>query len=243
MDRNEEKKGAGREDGAQEGDARQAPAGRRFHTATFDNIGEDKREALLAVALSEFADKGFSATSVNALARKAGVSIGSLYSYFPSKEDLFLTVAARGHDLLERAIADIDPEGPFAETFGLLLRRARDYALSSPELNLVYLDATTQGLRHLSERLSGSLESVSAALYRKMLEAAVRRGEARAGLEVGPAAFCLDNLILLFQFSFASDYYRERLRIFLGLGEGEALDEEVLMAGIVEFARRAVCGA
>jgi hypothetical protein len=123
------------------------------------------------------------------------------------------------------------------------LRRARDYARSNPELNLVYLDATTQGLRQLSERLSGSLESVSAALYRKMLEAAVRRGEARAGLEVGPAAFCLDNLILLFQFSFASDYYRERLRIFLGLGEGEAMDEEALMAGIVEFARRAVCGA
>jgi AcrR family transcriptional regulator len=227
MDRNEGKK---------------AP-GRRFHTATFDNIGEDKREALLAVALSEFADKGFSATSVNALARRAGVSIGSLYSYFPSKEDLFLTVAARGHDLLERAIGDIDPEGPFAETFGLLLRRARDYARSNPELNLVYLDATTQGLRQLSERLSGSLESVSAALYRKMLEAAILRGEARAGLEVGPAAFCLDNLILLFQFSFASDYYRERLRIFLGLGEGEAMDEEALMAGIVEFARRAVCGA
>ena len=227
MDRNEEKKAAVR----------------RFHTATFDNIGEDKREALLAVALSEFADKGFSATSVNALARRAGVSIGSLYSYFPSKEDLFLTVAARGHDLLERAIGDIDPEGPFAETFGLLLRRARDYARSNPELNLVYLDATTQGLRHLSERLSGSLESLSSDLYHKMLEAAILRGEARAGLEVGPAAFCLDNLILLFQFSFASDYYRERLRIFLGLGEGEAMDEEALMASIVEFARRAVCGA
>jgi len=233
MDRTEEKKSA----------VRSASAARRFHTATFDNIGEDRREALLAVALSEFAAKGFSATSVNGLARKAGVSIGSLYSYFPSKEDLFLTVAARGHDLLERAIGDIDPERPFVETFGLLVRRARDYARSNPELNLVYRDATTQGLRHLSERLSGSLESVSAALYRRMLESAVRRGEARGGLEVGPAAFCLDNLILLFQFSFASDYYRERLRIFLGLKEGEVMDEEALMAAIVEFARRAVCGA
>ena len=216
-------------------------AKRRFHTATFDKIADGRREALLAVALEEFADKGFNGTSVNGLARKAGISIGSLYSYFPSKEDLFLTVVARGHDLLESAIGDIDPEGGFVATYSTMLRRAKDYALSNPQLNLVYLDASTQGLRHLSSRLSGSLESISAELYRKAIEAAKRKGELRPDVEPGPAAFCLDNLLLLFQFSFCSDYYRDRLRIFLGLPGDAEVDSDSLIASMVEFARRALC--
>lgn len=213
---------------------------RRFHTATFDKIDSGRREAILSVALAEFADKGFNGTSVNGLARKAGVSIGSLYSYFPSKEDLFLTVADQGHELLARALADIDPEAGFFESYGAMLRKARDYAKSNPELNLVYLDATTQGLRHLAARLSGSLEAVTVELYRKALEAAKRSGEIRADIEPGAVAFCLDNLIMLFQFSFASDYYRDRLRIFLGLGEGEELDEDALMSAMLDFAKRAL---
>jgi hypothetical protein len=118
--------------------------------------------------------------------------------------------------------------------------RARDYALANPQINLIYLDATTQGLSHLAARLSGSLESLSVELYRRMLESAIRRGEARPGLDVGSTAFCLDNILLLFQFSFSSDYYRDRLRIFLGLGEGEELDSEVLIDRILAFAERAV---
>jgi AcrR family transcriptional regulator len=213
---------------------------RRFHTDTFDNIDSAKRDALLAVALGAFAEKGFNGTSINDLARKAGVSIGSLYSYFPSKDDLFLTIVAMGHDLLESAIADIDPEAGFAHNFEILLRRARDYALANPELNLVYLDATTQGLRHLSTRLSGSLETLSAELYRKILEAAMAKGEARKDLDLGSTAFCLDNLILLFQFSFASDYYRGRLRVFMGAAPDEEVDSETLIARVLDFAKRAV---
>ncbi|HOX31055.1 MAG TPA: TetR/AcrR family transcriptional regulator [Spirochaetales bacterium] len=213
---------------------------RRFHTETFEKIDADRRKAILSVALAEFADKGFNGTSVNGLARKAGVSIGSLYSYFPSKEDLFLTVADQGHELLERALADIDVGSGFFESFGSMLRKARDYAKSNPELNLVYLDATTQGLRHLAERLSGSLEAITASLYRRAIAAAVERGELRRGIDPGAAAFCLDNLIMLFQFSFASAYYRDRLRIFLGLAEGEEPDEEALIGAILDFARRAL---
>jgi Transcriptional regulator len=215
-------------------------ARRRFHTETFDKIDEDRREAILSVALRHFAAKGFNGTSINALAREAGISIGSLYSYFPSKEDLFLSLVSRGHDLLERALSDIDVETDFFGMFRTLLVRARDYARANPELNLIYLDATTQGLSHLSARLSRSLEAISAELYKRAIAAAQARGEIREGLAAGPTAFCLDNIILLFQFSFASDYYRDRLRIFLGLGEGEELDDEGLIEAILGFVRRSL---
>lgn len=213
---------------------------RRFHTDTFEKAPADRRDALLSVAIELFAAKGFSATSVNEVARRAGVSIGGLYSYFPTKDDLFLTVIERGRALLEEALRDIDTDAPFFESFALLTRRARDYARANPELNRIYLDATTQGLRHLSSQLSGSLETITADLYRQALTSAIKRGEVRQGIDVGAVAFILDNILLLFQFSFASDYFRDRLHIFLGVPSGEMLDEDALISEISAFARRAL---
>lgn len=44
---------------------------------------------LLAAALDVFVEKGFAATRVEDIAQRAGVSKGTLFLYFPSKEDLF----------------------------------------------------------------------------------------------------------------------------------------------------------
>ena len=71
----------------------------------YRDLRQDRRrkaEANLSAALRHFAEKGFNGTSINALAREAGISIGSLYSYFPSKEDLFLSLVAQGQDSLAR---------------------------------------------------------------------------------------------------------------------------------------------
>ena len=47
---------------------------------------------LLAAALDLFVEKGFAATKVEEVARRAGVSKGTLFLYFASKEELFKAV-------------------------------------------------------------------------------------------------------------------------------------------------------
>lgn len=47
---------------------------------------------LLEAALELFVDKGFAATRVEEVAARAGVSKGTLFLYFPSKEELFKAV-------------------------------------------------------------------------------------------------------------------------------------------------------
>jgi TetR/AcrR family transcriptional regulator len=57
---------------------------------------ERRKEArpgeLLEAALALFVEKGFAATRVEEVAARAGVSKGTLFLYFPSKEDLFKAV-------------------------------------------------------------------------------------------------------------------------------------------------------
>ena len=49
-------------------------------------------QELLEAALALFVEKGFAATRSEEVAAKAGVSKGTLYLYYPSKEELFKAV-------------------------------------------------------------------------------------------------------------------------------------------------------
>lgn len=53
---------------------------------------EARPAELLAAALNLFVDKGFAATRVDDVAKLAGVSKGTLFLYFPSKQELFKAV-------------------------------------------------------------------------------------------------------------------------------------------------------
>ena len=57
---------------------------------------EARPSELTAAALDLFVEKGFSATRLDEVAAKAGVSKGTLYLYFDSKEALFKAVVEEG---------------------------------------------------------------------------------------------------------------------------------------------------
>lgn len=50
---------------------------------------EDRREAIIEIAKRHFLEHGFAATSMSAIAARCGGSKTTLWSHFPSKEDLF----------------------------------------------------------------------------------------------------------------------------------------------------------
>src|SRR5689334_19652309 len=50
--------------------------------------GERRVADLVSAAAGEFAEVGYDAATMSAIARRAGASIGSLYQFFPNKESL-----------------------------------------------------------------------------------------------------------------------------------------------------------
>ena len=211
----------------------------RYYKSTFENITEDRRAKIMDVAISEFAARGYNATNINVIAKKAGISIGSMYSYFESKEALFLTIVDEGFHLLETAINEVSAESEdIFDIFEKLLIYSRNYAINYPEMNQIYLDLTTQGLSSLSAKLSKQMESITAKFYYESLKAAKQKGIVRYDLDERLASFYLDNLIIMFQFSFTSDYYKERMKIFLGTDVIE--DEDKIIKGLMDFVKKAV---
>lgn len=212
---------------------------RVFYKKTFEKISEERRRKIFNVSIIEFAANGYNGTNINVIAKKAGISIGSMYSYFASKEDLFLTIVDNASQILENALKEVDiDEGDIFWIFEQLLQVAQNYAKTYPEMNQIYLDITTQGLSSLANRLSHKLEEITAELYRDVIERAKIRGVINADIDAHILSFCLDNLVVMYQFSFTSDYYKERMRIFLG--DDIPSDDERVIKGIMKFVRKAI---
>jgi AcrR family transcriptional regulator len=58
----------------------------------------ETRERIMAGAQQAFATSGYRGTTVPAIARQAGVSVGLIYRYFSSKEELFLSVCQQSSE-------------------------------------------------------------------------------------------------------------------------------------------------
>ncbi len=58
----------------------------------FQRRKEERPTEITEAAMQEFAEKGYAATRVEEVAKRAGVSKGLLYLYFRTKEDLFKAV-------------------------------------------------------------------------------------------------------------------------------------------------------
>jgi AcrR family transcriptional regulator len=63
--------------------------GRRSKAGTRATRSAERRDAILAAALDEFADRGFAATRLEDVARRADVAKGTIYLHFADKEALF----------------------------------------------------------------------------------------------------------------------------------------------------------
>lgn len=53
---------------------------------------EQRRERILKAALDEFSNRGYEGATIPEIARVAGVAAGTIYLYYPSKRELFVSV-------------------------------------------------------------------------------------------------------------------------------------------------------
>jgi len=84
-----------------------------------------RRQAIIEAAAGMFRERGFDRASMHAIAARVGGSKGTLYNYFPSKEELFFAVV---EDALEaQAAAPFDALGGRGDLHARLEQFARLY--------------------------------------------------------------------------------------------------------------------
>jgi AcrR family transcriptional regulator len=66
-----------------------------MHATSARKTADERREAILAEALVELAEKGYDGASTDAIARRAGISQPYLFRLFGTKKELFVATVAR----------------------------------------------------------------------------------------------------------------------------------------------------
>jgi AcrR family transcriptional regulator len=102
-------------------------------------------EVILGAAARVFARAGYAATTTNHIAAKAGVSIGSLYEYFPSKDAILVALTERHVDEAERELGRVLLElrashPSLDETIGRLVRTMVELHARDPGLHRVLFE-------------------------------------------------------------------------------------------------------
>jgi len=87
--------------------------------------GAAARDRLYAIALQLIASRGYAATTLRDIAREAGVSVGLLYRYFPSKQAVVIALYDELSAEYARQTGDL-PAGRWRDRFVVALRKSLD---------------------------------------------------------------------------------------------------------------------
>ena len=98
------------------------------------------KEKILDAALDLFCEKGYFKTTTNEIAQRAGLSIGSLYSYFKDKDTVFREILDKYHEKFDAAKSDLLNDFELMHTdikqwLRLLINRLIEVHEESRELN------------------------------------------------------------------------------------------------------------
>ncbi len=144
-----------------------------------DRESERKQQKIERSALRVFVRQGYHGTSMREIAEASGVSLGNIYNYFRTKEELFTRLVeryeTRMEELRRKTVESLDD---VFEPDGLkrLAAGVRDIVYNNPDYwRLMYIDVVEFGNRHFAHTFRDLARNMEALLGDR-LRAATRRG-------------------------------------------------------------------
>jgi len=141
---------AGSRGASTDGRSAASTAGRPLRRAVSDADKASRRTDILSAAKQVFAEQGYHATTIADIARQAGLSYGSIYWYYESKEVLFHELmsaeaaALRAH--INRAVRLVPAgEGPAAPLKAAVRATLEFYGADRALVKLLFRDAFALG--------------------------------------------------------------------------------------------------
>ena len=158
-----------------------------------------RREAILSAALAEFSARGFEATRLDDVAKRANVAKGTIYLYFRDKETLFQELI---RDMLTPLVGTIEAIGAADVPLRVLADQLVDLFVTeiynSPRKDVVRL-MISEGRRFpkLAEFYYREVLSRIIAAMRALLRRAAARGEVSASLVDFPQIIAAPGLVAI----------------------------------------------
>lgn len=147
-----------------------------------DVVQEFRTSEILEAARSVFAASGFHNSTIDQIAEAAGVAKGTVYTYFPSKRDLFLATLRCGVvGLHEQVRREIDLVATTAGKIRAFMHSRLRYCIDNSDFfRIYYLEVASLQVKSSNTRPEfQDLYEDQVLLLESILDAGIRSGELR----------------------------------------------------------------
>lgn len=163
-------------------------------------------QALLTAASAAFADHGADDVSLEEIARRAGVGIGTLYRHFPARRDLLAAVYTDQVEALRVRADELLESGPPDQALATWLRAVVDFGRTKRNLSTALLASFDKESELLSSCSAIMRESAAA-----LLRAAQQDGTVRADASAADVLRLVHAISMAIERAPADDGQADRL--------------------------------
>jgi AcrR family transcriptional regulator len=168
-------------------------------TRTFRRLDPHRQQAVLSAILDEAIEKGPTSINIKEVAARAGVAVGSLYSYFGNRDGL-LDFAV---ELCVRYVTDMFnyydtylERMSLREALAAYLTGGVEWSQTQAGLVYFFVRAAYQGDPQMSERVVRPVADTMRHIMHGMLTRALERGEIRPDIDLEATARVVNALMI-----------------------------------------------
>jgi AcrR family transcriptional regulator len=202
-------------------------------TRTFRRLDPERQMAVLNAILAEAAEKGPASLNIKEIAQRAGVSVGSLYQYFPRREgllDFAIELCTRFSIGVFLEYRPVLAAMPLREALSAYLLGGLEWSETVMGLVRFFGRAAYQGDPELAERVVRPIATVMRETVQEILAQAAARGEIRADVDLKAAARIVNSLTIVVGDSQLLPYLNTYFQV-----SDEHVSPERIMATLVQF--------
>ena len=169
-------------------------------TRTFRRLDPERQQAVISAILDEADEHGPTSINIKRVAKRAGVSIGSLYQYFNNREGLTKFTV----ELCVRLMTDLFNQYrpmlaamPLRDALAAYLEGGLEWGQTQAGLVQFFAHAAYQGDLTLSKQVIQPIATTMREITHDILSQAAERGEIRADVDLEAAARVINALIIV----------------------------------------------
>jgi AcrR family transcriptional regulator len=200
-------------------------------TRTFRRLDPERQQTILSAILDEAVDRGPTQLNIKQVAERAGVSVGSLYTYFPNREGML----AFAVELCVRFVTDAFGQyRPYLSSVSLrdglvgYLAGGIEWSRTYASLLKLFARAAYHGDPELAESLVRPIATLLHEMVHEILTHAVERGEVRGDIDLDATARVVHALTIAVGDSQLLPY----LNAYFQVSDGDVSPERALEATV-----------
>ena len=167
-------------------------------TNKFEQLADLKQKSIIDASVNEFANNGFKNASVNKIVEKAGISKGSLFNYFKSKNLLFdhiYAIALREVKTYLVEVRDESENDDFFTRFSKIINSGITFINKHPRLAKIYFRLLNSDDSPHGKTIIKKLHSEAIRYLAEFVEIGIERNELRSELNPNTVAFLMESTL------------------------------------------------